>query len=70
METDLLGKLSLDHLALADQSPYGTLDPKCIKLAELASTAVDYSKTGKPVSMKDIPKFPPFKPDFMAPDPR
>jgi len=38
-------------------------------LAELHSTAVDFSKTGVPVDMKKMPKFIPVRPDFMAPGP-
>jgi hypothetical protein len=34
---------------LADQSEEGVNDERCIKLAEMASTAVDFSKTGIPV---------------------
>lgn len=46
METDQLGRICTYHEMLADQSERGTLDPECIRLAELASTAVDFSKTG------------------------
>ncbi|CAK1365973.1 unnamed protein product [Cercospora beticola] len=70
MENDKLGVISNQHLQLADQRQRGTLDPDCIKLAALASTAVDYSKTGEPANMQGAPKFPRFKPDFMAPNPR
>jgi len=38
-------------------------------LAELHSTAVDFSKTGIPVNMKLMPRFNPVRPDFMAPGP-
>lgn len=50
METDQLGRISMTHMQLADRRPNGTLDPDCLKLAEMASTAVDFSKTGIPVS--------------------
>lgn len=66
MENDKLGMISLQHLQLADQKPMGTLDPGCIKLAALASTAVDYSKTGIPADMQDAPRPAKFKPDFMV----
>jgi hypothetical protein len=36
----------------------------------LASTAVDFSKTGIPVNMADIPQHDRYRPDFMAPSPR
>ena len=50
MENDTLGMISTLHQILADQSDLGTLDPDCIHLAGQASTAVDFSKTGIPVS--------------------
>ena len=52
METDQLGRICNTHKMLADQSPYGVNDSGCIKLAEMASTAVDFSKTGIPVCEK------------------
>lgn len=42
---------------LADQKAAGTFNPDCIKLAGMCSTAVDYSKTGIAVNMKDCPKY-------------
>lgn len=50
METDQLGRIATAHQILADQKPSGTLDRDCTLLAELHSTAVDFSKTGVPVS--------------------
>lgn len=50
MENDQLGRIAVSHLTLADQMVDGTHDPACILLAELHSTAVDFSKTGIPVS--------------------
>lgn len=70
METDLLGLISTIHMQLADQRSFGTLDPDCIKLAGMASTAVDFSKSGIPVNMRDCPKHNRFRPDFMSPSPR
>ncbi|TVY73467.1 putative RNA-dependent RNA polymerase [Lachnellula suecica] len=69
METDQLGRIATSHQILADQKQLGTLDPSCITLAELHSTAVDFSKTGVPVDIKKIPKVNPVRPDFMAPGP-
>ena len=46
METDQLGRIATLHQILADQREMGTLDPDCITLAELHSTAVDFTKTG------------------------
>ena len=46
IETDQLGRICNTHKMLADQSDGGVNDERCIKLAEMASTAVDFSKTG------------------------
>ncbi|KKY15588.1 putative rna-dependent rna polymerase [Diplodia seriata] len=70
METDQLGRISNIHMQLADRRPNGTRDPDCLKLAELASTAVDFSKTGIPVDMSQIPRNDMIRPDFMASGPR
>ncbi|KAK7752663.1 hypothetical protein SLS62_005432 [Diatrype stigma] len=71
MSTDQLGMISIRHLILADQKPAGTVDQECQKLAELHSTAVDYSKTGIPVEDSELRKLsrPKYRPDFMAPAP-
>ncbi|KAE8452050.1 hypothetical protein EG329_002215 [Mollisiaceae sp. DMI_Dod_QoI] len=69
METDQLGRIATSHQVLADQREMGTSDSDCKLLAELHSTAVDFSKTGVPVDMKKMPKFIPVRPDFMAPGP-
>ncbi len=50
MESDQLGRIAVLHRILADQKDLGTLDDECIILAEMHSTAVDFSKTGIPVS--------------------
>jgi hypothetical protein len=50
METDQLGRIATAHQVLADQREEGTLDASCRLLAEMHSTAVDFSKTGVPVS--------------------
>jgi hypothetical protein len=70
METDQLGMLCNTHMQLADQRSLGTSDPDCLKIADMASTAVDFSKTGIPVMMDQLPKYPRLRPDFMAPSPR
>lgn len=70
METDQLGMLCNVHLQLADQQPLGVLDPNCIKIARMASVAVDYSKTGIPIDMNELPRHNRNRPDFMAPSPR
>ncbi|OCL15167.1 RdRP-domain-containing protein [Glonium stellatum] len=70
METDQLGRISTLHQALADRHQEGTMHTDCIKLAGLASTAVDFSKTGIPIDVKQIPRYDRARPDFMAPGPR
>lgn len=64
METDHLGVIATRHLILADQKEEGTLHESCLKLAELHSTAVDFSKTGIPVEMKELPKASSWRPDL------
>lgn len=49
MENDQLGRIATLHQTLADQKPQGVFDPDCVQLAEMHSTAVDFSKTGIPV---------------------
>ena len=50
MENDQLGRIANLHQNLADQKKKGTFDKDCILLASLHSTAVDFSKSGIPVS--------------------
>ena len=50
MENDNLGQIATLHQILADQNTAGTFDPACLELARMHSTAVDFSKTGIPVS--------------------
>ncbi|KAK4462313.1 RNA-dependent RNA polymerase 1 [Cladorrhinum samala] len=69
MKTDRLGVIASRHTILADNKAQGTLDPDCLKLAELHSNAVDFSKSGLPVAMGDLPKPPRWRPDFLAPGP-
>ncbi|KAK1090155.1 hypothetical protein LTR48_008854, partial [Friedmanniomyces endolithicus] len=70
METDQLGMICTRHMQLADQEPDGTFSVGCIKLAGMASTAVDYSKTGIPINIREAPRYDSRRPDFMAPSPR
>lgn len=51
MRNDSLGRIATLHKILADQEPEGTLAPVCKVIAGLHSDAVDFSKTGIPVSM-------------------
>ncbi|KAK2811756.1 hypothetical protein FQN50_001794 [Emmonsiellopsis sp. PD_5] len=70
MQQDQLGRIATIHQVIADQSPSGVFAPDCLRLAELHSTAVDFSKSGVPVDLDRIPRFPRYRPDFMAPGPR
>lgn len=70
MESDQLGMICNVHMQLADQLSPGTYHAFCIKLANMASTAVDFSKTGIPVNMRECPKHNRCRPNFMAPSPR
>lgn len=64
MKTDHLGIIATKHMIVADQQKLGTRDFLCRKLAELHSTAVDFSKTGIPVNMKDLPRVNNLRPDL------
>lgn len=66
MKTDVLGVIANRHQILADFTEKGTADEGCVKLAELHSTAVDSSKTGIPVNVRDLPKAPKARPDLYA----
>ncbi|KAJ8589866.1 RdRP-domain-containing protein [Rhizopogon salebrosus TDB-379] len=53
VEADLLGLISITHLRYSDLG-----DPcrrECLQLAEFASKAVDFPKTGTPVNFRSIP---------------
>ncbi|SPO31371.1 related to RNA-dependent RNA polymerase [Ustilago trichophora] len=65
---DQVGLVSTFHLHIADKSELHSMDPDCVKLAQLHAKAVDYRKTGQAVHRKDVP-MPPFgssRPDFLA----
>lgn len=64
MKTDHLGVIATRHMILADQMDDGTLDYRCTMLAQLHSTAVDFSKTGIPVELTDLPRANKFRPDL------
>lgn len=64
MISDTLGTISTAHLVLADREPEKALSPKCLRLAELHSMAVDFAKTGAPAEMPNVLK-PREYPDFM-----
>ncbi|XP_022961927.1 RNA-dependent RNA polymerase 6 [Cucurbita moschata] len=65
MINESLGTICNAHVVHADRSEYGALDENCIKLSELAATAVDFPKTGKIVTMPPHLK-PKLYPDFMG----
>ena len=50
MQNDQLGRIANLHLVFADAKDNGTFSEECLKLADLHSTAVDFSKTGVKVS--------------------
>src|SRR5439155_21418710 len=70
MENDQLGRIANLHQEFADMKPLGTMDRDCMLLAEMHSTAVDFSKTGRHVEMTKLPRSKSVRPDFMAPGPR
>ncbi|KAL8705424.1 MAG: hypothetical protein Q9201_001448 [Fulgogasparrea decipioides] len=70
MENDQLGRIATLHQTLADQKSQGVFDPACIQLAEMHSTAVDFSKTGIPVDISQLPRASKVRPDFQASGPR
>ena len=63
MKNDLLGRVCNAHMALADQG--SPSDPICLELAELASQAVDFPKTGVPVEQSQLPLIGEY-PDYMG----
>ncbi|CAL5011014.1 unnamed protein product [Urochloa decumbens] len=65
MISETLGLISNAHVVHADYSKYGAMDDKCIQLAHLAATAVDFPKTGKMVTMPPSLR-PQEYPDFMG----
>ena len=69
MKTDHVGVIAIRHTILADQKENGTLDRDCITVAELHSSAVDFSKTGIAVELSQLPRSSPHRPDFLASGP-
>ncbi|KAJ5885149.1 hypothetical protein N7495_009659 [Penicillium taxi] len=51
MKNDCLPRIAHAHMALADRLDCGLTEPKCLRLAQLHSDAVDYIKTGSVVTM-------------------
>ncbi|KAI5478467.1 hypothetical protein MNV49_005108 [Pseudohyphozyma bogoriensis] len=66
---DLMGVVASRHLQIADQELSGSKCDSCLLLANLHSDAVDFSKTGRPVDFRSLPKLSSrLKPDFMWPE--
>lgn len=70
MQNNLVGLISIRHLIIADKQKAGVNHPDCLKLAQMASTAVDFPKTGVKVDKNELPRSSPIRPDFLAPGPR
>ncbi|KAJ2899354.1 RNA-dependent RNA polymerase [Zalerion maritima] len=68
MKTDQLGLISVRHMILADQEELGSVHGNCKRLAELASTAVDFSKSGIPADVDRLREIRSHRarPDFLA----
>ena len=65
IESDLIGYISILLLRFADLKDPGCTE--CLKLAEFASQAVDYAKTGVAVEFTQLPRPPqPERPDFLS----
>jgi hypothetical protein len=65
----VLGIIAINWLIIADQSEHGVFDSDCLKLSQLHSDAVDYPKSGVPVSVSQIPRLKiKAKPDWNAPE--
>ncbi|PKA57860.1 putative RNA-dependent RNA polymerase SHL2 [Apostasia shenzhenica] len=64
MVSESLGVICNAHVVHADLSEHGAMDEKCIQLAKMAATAVDFPKTGIQVTMPASLK-PKLYPDFM-----
>lgn len=65
IEADLVGHIAISHLRFSDLADPNCSD--CLRLAELASQAVDFPKTGSPVKFQDLPRHRNRdKPDFLA----
>ncbi|KAG9124551.1 hypothetical protein FRC07_011159 [Ceratobasidium sp. 392] len=54
--SDMVGIIATQHLKLADYRSLGASDPDCLKLAALHSKAVDFPKSGTPVTSAEIPR--------------
>ena len=67
MEADLVGMISNRHLCIADGNDLGPECSECLLLAEYASHAVDFPKTGTAVDFSKLPRaVGSLKPDFLS----
>ncbi|KAJ3770047.1 RNA-directed RNA polymerase 2 [Lentinula raphanica] len=69
--SNAISQVALTWRVLADSSPEGILDRRCLQLADLHSQAVDYPKTGRPVNFGSIPRKTMYNnrlPDWYAPE--
>ncbi|KAJ6501486.1 RdRP-domain-containing protein [Mycena vitilis] len=68
IKSDLLGYISILHLRIADfDQTDGPGCEACMELTSHASHAVDFSKRGVPVDMKNLPRAPTqLRPDFLS----
>ncbi|KAI0274706.1 RdRP-domain-containing protein [Gloeopeniophorella convolvens] len=67
ISSDILGMVAINWLLIADLDNIYHAD--CIKLCQVHSNAVDYPKSGTPVSISDVPKPEArMKPDWHAPE--
>lgn len=65
--SNILGLIAHTHSVHADQSKEKAFNPGCIQLAQLASKAVDFPKTGIPVNPDQLPRSRrSLKPDWSA----
>ena len=61
--------VAINWLMIADQERDGIFHEDCIKLCQIHSDAVDYAKSGTPVSLTTVPKPKSnLKPDWHAPE--
>ncbi|TFY66895.1 hypothetical protein EVG20_g4194 [Dentipellis fragilis] len=69
VNNDVLGIVAISWLVIADQSERGIFDPDCLDLGQVHSDAVNYPKSGTPVSIDTIPRYKfKAKPDWNAPE--
>src|SRR5947209_8282650 len=67
---DFFGGIATKHKIRDDAKPNGNHNAHCIRLAQLASDAVDFSKSGNPADLTQIPQgVDHVRPDFMASGP-